>query len=87
MHFYDRCLNRLDRVVQRDGSVGQGSSVQYDSLCPVSCCFLELVDEMTFMIALPDFNIQSNGAGLILHLAGNVIQRVGTIDFRLSHPE
>lgn len=50
--FYRRDLHSLESIEKRDGSVGVSARINYDSVGLIKICLLNIVDQITFVIAL-----------------------------------
>lgn len=58
VNFYRRNPNGFHSVQQRDGGVGVGSRIDDDAVC-VFVAGLDLVDEVTFVVALVDLDVDA----------------------------
>src|SRR5262249_1125094 len=83
MHFDDRHLNRLERVVQRDGSVRVSARVEHDGRRGAAR-LLHPIDELAFVIALPEIDGESERLGTLLRLRLDIGQGRVPVDFRLA---
>ena len=58
--------------------------IQQHRLCANGLRLVQPINQMTFMVRLPKINHCPCGTRTVVQMAGNIIQRIGAVDFGLS---
>ena len=67
--------------------MGIGTGVEQDRLRPFRLRLVQPVDQMPFVVRLAQVDFQPQFAGAILQHAGNIVERVRPVDFRLAQAQ
>lgn len=87
MHLDHRRGDCLDRVEQGERCVGQGAGVENDGMGFLRRRFVQPVDQMAFMIALADVDIETQRLRMVFRLSGNFVERFRSVDFGFAHAQ
>lgn len=87
MHFDDRRVDRLDRVEQGQRRMGQRAGVQDHRMGGFRRSFVQPVNQMAFVIALANIDVQAQRLGMVLNLSGDLVECFRSVDFRFAHAE
>ncbi len=87
MHFDNRSADRLDRIEQGERAMGQCPGVEDDRMGIFRSRFVQPVDQMAFMIALADFDVEAQRLRMVFDLSGDFVERFRTVDFGLAHAQ
>jgi thiazole synthase len=87
MHLDHRCGDRLDRVEQGDRCMGQGAGVDDHRMGLIGRGFVQPVDQMAFMIALPNIDVETQRLRMVFNLSGDFVERLRTIYFGFAHAQ
>jgi hypothetical protein len=87
MHFDYGHSDRFDRVVQRNRCVRIGTGVQQHRLRAHSMRLVQPIDQMALMVGLAEIDVKTERLRLIVQPSGDIVERIGPINLRLSRAE
>ena len=79
--------NGPDGIVECDGSVGIGTSVEDDTVATFAPCLLQTVDEGSFVVRLKTVNLNSLRCIPVAQTLQHSFQAFAAVDAGLSLPE
>ncbi len=87
MHFNNRSADRLDRIEQAERCMSQCSGVENYRVRIIRSRFVQPVDQMAFMVALANVDVETQRMGMVFNLSGDLVECRRTVYFRFAHAE
>jgi thiazole synthase len=84
MNFKHRNVDRLDGIEDRNRCMCEACRVQQHGFRALGLRFVQPVDQMAFVVRLPEIDIGACCAGQVIQSSGDIVKRIAAIDFRLS---
>ena len=87
MNLEHRHVDGLDGVQYCNRAVCVPSRIQQDRRRPDGLCLVKPVDQMPFVIGLAKVDFGTRRGGAIIQSSGDIVERIMTVDFRLSRSQ
>ena len=87
MYLDNRRVDCLDRVEQGERRVSQRACVKDYRMGSVGRGLVQPVDQMAFMVALANVDVEAERLGMVFNLSGNLVERCRTVNFGFAHAQ